>query len=389
MPIDKFPNNGLCPERLAYLAQVIESDVAKGLYHGAQIVVAREGKIGLHKAIGWAHKPTGKKFELDDILSLFSVSKAFTNVLTFRAIERGQFALTTRVVEVIPEFCGGMRERITFAHLLSHQLGMPTVFEPEPGMNLDILEDIIAAICRSVHSVAAPGKVVSYAPMLAHALMGEAVRRTDAKKRAFRDIAHEDLFAPLGMTSTSFGVRKDLKPRHNEIVLLETTPLQPHPGSSNLGRHGALLEERGEMPWVGAISNTSDMFRFCEMLRRGGELDGVRILGPAILDIATQNRTGDVVNNLYAELAVSRGEEPYPACIGLGFFLRGEGINHSQFGTCSSPRTFGGNGFGSTVYWVDPARDISFCCLTTGVMNEGDNVERFQRLSDIALSAAL
>jgi len=42
------------------------------------------------------------------------LTTAFTNVLAFCAIELGQFALTTRVGEIIPEFRGGMREKITF-----------------------------------------------------------------------------------------------------------------------------------------------------------------------------------------------------------------------------------------------------------------------------------
>jgi hypothetical protein len=38
---------------------------------------------------------------------------------------------------------------------------------------------------------------------------------------------------------------------------------------------------------------------------------------------------------------------------------------------------------------VDPEKDMTFVCLTSGVMDEGDNIERFQRLSDIAHSAAI
>jgi len=142
------------------------------------------------------------------------------------------------------------------------------------------------------------------------------------------------------------------------------------------------------MPWVGLVSTAYDLWRFAEMLRRGGELDGRRILGPATLDLATRNHTGDKPNELYMQLAKARGWEPYPAYIGIGFVVRGEQICHHQFGTLSSPRTFGNHGAGSTLLWVDPQRDISFVCLTAGVMDEGDNIERFQRLSDIALSAA-
>ena len=68
--------------------------------------------------------------------------------------------------------------------------------------------------------------------------------------------------------------------------------------------------------------------------------------------------------------------------------MRGDAICHGLFGTLTSPRTFGNYGAGSSLFWVDPERQMTFVCLTAGVMNGVDNIERFQRLSDIAVSAA-
>jgi len=387
--VAKFPNNGFSSERLGLLRQAIEGDIASGRYHGAVVMVAREGEVALHEAIGHSHQPSGTVAAHDDVFSLFSLSKAFTNVLALRWIEQGRFALTTRVAEVIPEFAGGLRERITFYHLLSHQSGIPTMFSPVPGMNLDVLADMVQAACAHVHCTEMPGEQVSYAPMIGQLLLGEAVRRTDPAGRAFRDIADQEIFAPLGMTSTAFGVRADLRARHRPVVPMAGLELPPHPSTNNLAYHSAFLEEHAEMPWVGAVSTASDLFRFAEMLRLDGELDGTRILGPAMLERATTNCTGDRQNNLYGDLAMRRGWDRYPATIGLGFFLRGETIYPHQFGTLASPRTFGNNGAGSTVLWVDPARDITFTCVTAGVMEEGRNIERFQRLSDLVLAAAL
>ena len=88
-------------------------------------------------------------------------------------------------------------------------------------------------------------------------------------------------------------------------------------------------------------------------------------------------------------LAHKRGWEPSPGYIGLGFSLRGSAICHHQFGTLASPETFGNYGAGSALYWVDPVRDLTFVCLTAGVMESNDNIERFQRLGDIVVSAAV
>jgi CubicO group peptidase (beta-lactamase class C family) len=156
-----------------------------------------------------------------------------------------------------------------------------------------------------------------------------------------------------------------------------------------LGPQGAFKEEHAEMPWVGAVSTVPDLFRFAEMLRLGGTLDGKRIVSRAMLDLATRNWTGDKPNELYKSVAINHGWEPYPAYIGLGFALRGEKVCPGLYGTLTSPRTFGNYGSGSVLFWVDPALDMTFVYLSAGVMQQAPNIERFQRLSDIAASAAL
>ncbi|MGH8219788.1 MAG: serine hydrolase domain-containing protein [Steroidobacteraceae bacterium] len=378
---------GFAEQRLRQLAAAIEEDVRRRRYCGAVIAVARRGTVGLFEAIGHADPDARRPLARDSVFSLFSVTKAFTNALVFQAIEQGRLALTTRVAAIIPEFSGGLRERITFYDLLTHSSGLPSVFVPRPGMYIDRLDEIVAAICAELQSQAPAGERVTYAPMAAHALMGEAVRRVDPRGRRYGQIVQEELFGPLLMKSSSIGVRRDLKSRHVVPHFLEAMGVE-HLGHSDLGPNGAFEEEHAEMPWVGAVSTVPDLLRFAEMLRRAGELEGARILSPALLAQATLNRTGEKPNGLYTQLLAARGWAPYPAYIGLGFFLRGEAICPHQFGTLSSPRTFGNTGYGSTIFWVDPKLEMTFVALTAGVMNEADNIERFQRLSDMAIAAA-
>ncbi len=378
---------GMSEARLAYLRANIEADVKRRLYHVAVIIVARHGRIAFQAAIGSADEQQSRPLQLQSVFSIFSVTKAMTNLLVLRAVELGQLALTTKVVDIIPEFSGGLREQITLFHLITHSSGLPMVFTPKPGMYIDRLDDIIAAICKNVHSVEPPGERCAYSPLANQALLGEALRRTDPKGRSYRAIVDEELFKPLGMTSSAIGLRADLKSRHIVPDFRGNFPIE-HPGHSNLGPNGAFEEEHAEMPWVGAVSTVPDMFRLAEMLRREGALDGVRILSPATLTMARRNWTGDKPNELYKALAHKRGWEPSPAYIGLGFSLRGTTHCHHMFGTLTSPSTFGNYGAGSALYWVDPERAVTFVCLTAGVMESNDNIERFQRLSDIAISAA-
>jgi len=383
---DNIP--GFDPTRLAHLKATIESDIAADRYFGAVLHVARSGQTGFSEAIGYADADHKTPLAMNSVFSLFSLTKAFTNVLALRAIELGQFALTTRVSEIIPEFSGGVRERVTFLHLLTHSSGLPPVWIPKPGMFIDRLDEIIAAICANIRSLEPPGERVHYSPLVHHALMGEAVRRCDPQGRSYRQLLQDELLTPLGMHDTAIGVRSDLAPRH-VFPDFRGKPPQEHLSRNVPGPQGAFADANAEMPWVGGVSTVPDLLRFAEMLRQHGTLDGQRILSPAILELATVNRTGDKPNELYKGIAINYGWEPYPAYIGLGFGLAGEKIHPNLYGTLTSPRTFGNYGSGSTLFWVDPVLDISFVCLTAGVMQAAPNIERFQRLSDIAVSAAL
>ena len=375
-------------ERLDQLRRVIAEDIAAGRYFGAVLAIARAGQLGLHEAIGHADAAASRALRLDSVFSIFSVTKAITNVLVLRAIELGRFALTTRISDLVPEFSGGLRSQITVHHLLTHTSGLPIVFAIKPDMYIDRLDEVVAAVCAHIQPAEPPGERVAYSPLANHALLGEALRRTDPKRRSYRAIVHDDLLAPLGMADSSVGLRRDLRARHVVPDFRGNFPIT-HPGHSNLGPNGAFEEEDAEMPWVGLASTVPDLFRFAEMLRRGGELDGSRILSPAMLELATRNWTGEKPNELYKALFEQRGWPPAPAYLGLGFALRGTAMCHHLYGTLTSPGTFGNYGAGSALYWVDPTRELTFVCLSAGVMNSLDNIERFQRLSDIAVAAAL
>jgi CubicO group peptidase (beta-lactamase class C family) len=378
--------SGFDKARLRHLKSVIEADVAAGAYYGAVLRVMRGGVIGFDEAIGGADGAGTRPLVRDNVFSIFSTSKAFTNILILRAIELGRFALTTRVSDIIPEFKGAPRERATFFHLLTHTAGMPGVWMPRPGMYLDRLDELLEAVVEAVHGTVEPGTRCDYSPLANHVLMGEALRRTDPRGRAFRDILREDLFEPLGMASTSMGMRPDLRDRHVTPDMRGTVPIK-HLSRTLPGDHALFEDPDVEAPHVGCASTVPDLSRFAEMLRRGGELEGARILSPRMVAMARQVWTGDFPNELYRAVHLRMGWEEMPAYMGLGFNVRGTAMGHHQLGTMTSPETFGNYGAGSALFWVDPALDVSFACLTAGVMTQAANIERFQKFSDIVVSA--
>ncbi len=375
-------------DRLGRLRHVILEDIARGDYFGAVIQVGRGGTLVFDEVLGAEDAAGERPLKRDSVFSLFSVTKAFTNILILRAIEEGRFALTTRVRDVLPEFTGAPRELATFHHLLTHTAGMPGVWSPKPGMYLDRLDELYEATIANVHGAVPPGERCDYSPLVNHVLMGMALVRTDPKGRNYQTLLAEDLFAPLGMDSTSMGLREDLRARHVRPDMRGTVPIK-HLSRNIEGDHALFEDPDVEAPHVGCVSTTGDLWRFAEMLRREGELDGVRLLSPPMVRLARQVHTGAMPNELYKAVALRAGWEVPPANMGLGFQVRGEGVFHHLFGTLASPGTFGNYGAGSTLYWVDPERDVTFSCLSAGVMTQAANIERFQKLSDLIHSAMI
>lgn len=375
-------------DRLGHLKAVIEADIARGDYFGAVLQVGRGGVVVFDEAIGAQDAAGEKPLVKDNVFSLFSVTKAFTNVLIMKAIEEGRFALTTKVRDVLPEFTGMPREQATFYHLLTHTAGMPGVWSPKPGMYLDRLQELFDESIANVHGATPPGQRCDYSPLVNHVLMGTALVRTDPAGRNFQTLLHEDLFAPLKMHSTSMGLRADLDERHVRPDMRGTVPIK-HLSRNLKGDHALFEDPEVEAPHVGCASTCPDLWRFAEMLRREGEIDGVRILSPRMIRLARRVHTGDKPNELYRAVALRAGWEVPPGNQGLGFQVRGTGVFHHLFGQLSSPETFGNYGAGSTMFWVDPEADVSFSFLSAGVMTQGANIERCQKLSDLVLSACL
>jgi len=377
---------------LARLEEEINCDIERGDYDGVNLIVARHGEIALQGTYGYAERATQRPTKRDDVYRILSMSKAFTNTLAYRALSEGKLALSTRVVDIIPEFMGTdpfravRKDKINLAHLLTHRSGMPAT--PNPGVGPEQFGDLAAVIeaLASVDVVNEPGTNLNYAPSINHALMGEMVRRVYGYER-FRDLAHDLIFEPLGMNDTAFGLPKDREDR--AVPLKVNVPEDGWLAPEDIECLNRYITEDAEIPWVGGTSTVDDIFRFAEMFRRKGEHDGDYLVAPAIVEAATTLQTGDMPNDLYTGINVARGWEAPAGNFGLGFSLSGPGTAPNFFGPFTSPRTFGNYGAGSTLFWVDPERDLTFVFLSSGVMDEGDNVARFQKISTMVVAAAV
>lgn len=385
MTITNAEEAGMDPRRLAAFVETLHREIAAGRGDGCATIVSRGGRIVLEEAVGFTDSDRATPVALDAVFNILSLTKAFANILAMRWIERGLLLFHTPVVSVIPEFGGHGREGITLLHLLTHTSGLPPLIAPVVGPDAAVLDKVVAAVCRNLKPVAAPGSVVSYAPAAAHVLMAEMIRRRDPDGRSFRAILQEELLDPLGMADTALGLPGARRDRHVPLRFLKE--------NSGIGGQSHVLvpqmwEEASEMPWVGATSTVGDLWKLTEMLRQKGRLGDARILSPAMVELAATNHTGERPNNLYSLFSHAQGWGDLPAYIGLGFFLRGTAIAPNRFGSLASPGTFGHTGAGSALFWIDPVRDLTFICLFAGLLDEPENFDRYSRLSDMVSAAA-
>jgi CubicO group peptidase (beta-lactamase class C family) len=377
---------GLSLDRLNRLSAAIHRDVENNLYDGAAVIAARNGVIGLHEAIGFGNRASNRLLRIDDVFQILSVSKAFTDVIILSLIERGELALTTRVGDIIPELNAKAKETVTIYHLLTHTAGSPQVLFPVEPDCMGNLDAVIKAICP-LELIAVPGKSVSYSPLWGHALLGEIIRRVDVKKRPLRNILQDELFGPLGMKDTALGRRRDLSSRIIPIVAHD--PSFGNMSAKDVEEHNRYISADAEIPWMGCVSTSYDLFRFAEMLRRKGEFDGIRILSPASVTQATTIQTGTLANEYYARVMEERGIKPPPANMGLDFQIRGGAIGPNAMGNLTSPATYGKFGLGGTGFWVDPERDFTFVFLRSGLLEHMNDTAKYQRVSDMAMATIL
>jgi CubicO group peptidase (beta-lactamase class C family) len=371
---------------MSRLHQAIERDVERKLYDGAVTIVAVGGKVVFQHATGFADRGAAKPMRLDSVFPIFSVSKAFNAVLVLQRVERGEVSLNTPVREIIPEFGSRGKQRVTIGQLLSHSGGLPASFPAVPADKIGDLDAVVAAVC-DVGLEAVPGEEVSYSPIMAHAVLGQCVRRLDGGKRKLRDIARVELLEPLGMADTALGATKTLAARAVTPRVSDESPGM-FDASALVGLGLAILnpELDIEIPAGGFVSTGADVFRFAEAMRQGGAWNGKRVLSKPMVELATSNHTDTRPNDLWTYARELKGWPLFPANLGLGFFLRGEGLQPTYFGHLSTPGTYGAMGAGTTNFWVDPVRNITMVCLTTGFLEEANSALRFQRLSDVAIA---
>jgi len=376
--------NGFDQKAFDNLNASIQADIDTGRIFGASIIVARNGKIGLRKTFGTV-TPEGRPAADDDLYLTMSVSKSFTAALVLRAIDEGRFTLDTKVAEIIPEMAAAGKGAITIRQCLNHTAGLfpGHMF---PGLNATDavnLEKTVKAIAPLPVAYVA-GTRCAYAPISGYAVLGRILEVTDPKQRSFSEITRQDLFEPLGMKDTIYG----LDGNNPHRVPISHTPRESTPQTQASEQILSIIVGDGSgCPAAGAWSTVDDTFRFAETMRLRGNNGHYRLLSESLFDYACKIHTGDLSNDTLAFERIERGVPDFPANFSLlGGYVRGEG-HFLTAGTTASPDAFFAIGGGSTMWFVDPKRDFTFVFYSAGLLTGLAHLQRLSRLADLALAA--
>lgn len=362
-----------------------------GVHPSVQLCLRRHGEVLIDRAIGHA-RGNGPRDDHDaeKLLAtpetpycVYSASKAVAAMTVHKLCERGALALSDRICDHVPEYARHGKERITIGHVLAHRAGVAGM--PRRALDLDRLDDrefMLEIICDA-KPASEPGKLLAYHAISGGFILAEVVRR--ATGHTIREVLDEELLGPLGFRWGNFGVA----PEDVELVApayVTGPPLLPPLSTLTTRALSAPIDRVIEIsnderfltavvPSANVVTTANELGRFFEIFRRGGELDGVRVMEPETIRRALTEQS-----RLEIDLSLI-----FPTRFGFGLMLGAKVI--SLYGR-DTDSAFGHLGLINIMGWADPERGVSAGLITSGKAILYPEVHRFyglmQRIASLA-----
>jgi CubicO group peptidase (beta-lactamase class C family) len=362
---------GIRPEALERLGNIIEAHIAEQRYPGAQIAVARHGKLVLYRSFGVARvEPHRIPAGPDTLWLLYSNTKVVTAAAVWLLVEHGALSFHDRIADHVPEFARFGKGEITVIELLTHQAGFPSAAMPLPQVAWEDHEVLRKLVCDFTLEWT-PGSRVHYHPLAAHwtaAVLIEAVAKTE-----FRSFIRTRLIEPLGLGNELFVGLPDQ--RFARAADMHQPAGDPAPQKMRDENTDAF--RRAGIPGSGGFATARAMAAFYQMLVQGGRFNGTRILSPRMVQYVTRNFTSDRVDSFMG----------MPMHRGLGPHSRGRTPGIRGLGSIASVATFGHGGVGSSYCWGDPESGVSFAYLTNSRVPDPWHSRRLELVSNCVHSA--
>jgi CubicO group peptidase (beta-lactamase class C family)/poly(3-hydroxybutyrate) depolymerase len=328
------------PPDVAAIDERMRKFVAAKEVAGAVTLVATPDRVIHLGAVGNASLDPAVPMRTDDIFWIASMSKPTLATLLFMLQDEGKLSVDDLVEKYLPEFkklktADGKPAKVTIRHLLTHTSGMGEITAAQARDSKTLADVIPFFVAKPVAFT--PGSKWSYCQSgintggrIAEVVTGESLDKLLQRK----------LFGPLGMKDTTFYLTEKQLPRlaksyrRTDKGELEAAEIGFLHGKSPTDRN------RFPAPNGGLFSTAADYARFCQMILRGGELDGKRYLKPETVKLMTSIQTGDL----------KTGFTPGNGW-GLGWCI----IREPQGVTSMlSKGSFGHGGAYGTQAWIDP-----------------------------------
>ena len=358
---------GFSTDRLGKVTEFVDREIADGNLVGTVTLVARHGQVVHFEAAGRYGLEDDRPMDTDALFRIFSMTKPITTVAAMILYEEGAFHLGDPVAKYIPELADMQllidgepvppQSQMTIEQLMTHTAGLTNGWHIEHPVERAYRDAALrqsADLTVFIEKLATlplrfePGTRYHYS--VAADVLGALVERLSGQ--TLEQFFQTRIFDPLEMYDTFFNVPNDKTPRiaGGHLWNAEQQAMAPLPAGLLPPPSGVTLFSGGG----GLISTAHDYWRFCEMLRRGGSLDGVRILGPKTVQAMTMARlTPEVRDNGATEYPASH---LYP---GQSFGL-GAGVitDPAQAGVSSSKGEYSWGGIANTKFWIDPEEDL-------------------------------
>jgi len=289
----------------------------------------------------------------DSLFDLASLTKLATTALLLSFVHERQLTLDTPLHELVPDFHGGVKDRVTLQHVLTHTGGL-TWWKPLWKEATSLEEAVWLAAQEPLSQEIGDFKYsdLGYIMLTAGlATVGGA---------PFADLVRERVLGVVEAEDADFG------PRPRDITAATEEDRE--------WRHKRL---RGEV-------HDENSFAM------GGVAGHAGLFGNAadVASLARVFRDGAVIGNELARLARTEHAVGENARRGLGLALRAP--NGPMCGRYFSEDAYGHTGFTGTSLWIDPALDLTVIVLTNRVYfgrANDDATYRFRIAVHEALSA--
>ena len=330
----------------------------------AQICVIRGDEVVLERR--WGCAP-------DALFLIYSSSKPFVALLVHLLAERGALRLDDPVALHWPEFAGDGKEAVTIRHALQHRAGIPM-----PGGVLATLlhctnwDEAVRDI-ENARPKWPAGAVPAYHFLSFGFILGELVQRVT--RRSLKQVLADEFLQPLGLADIHLGLPDADLPRAVPVRSVHPSEI------ANQWVFNRRRVRQAIMPAAGISAGARQLARFYQLLVRGGELDGVRVLQPATILEACRPSSDGLVDAFIKR----------PVRWAQGFQLGGPSADPRDLGrfmgSTSSPKTFGHAGNASCVTWADPTRGLVLAYLSNLQPGIDGGLEHVGTVSDAVLAA--